>query len=120
MTQFSPECEVLGLTVSVAPHRHFISAEKVLTVLTIIIIIIIISGGETESTWYCGHYWPVVAAPDDRLLWSNLWNEDGQAKPKYSEKTCPSATLSTANTTRPDPGRHGGKPAANRLSYGTA
>jgi hypothetical protein len=25
------------------------------------------------------------------------WNEDWQGKPKYSEKTCPSATLSTTN-----------------------
>jgi acyl-CoA synthetase (AMP-forming)/AMP-acid ligase II len=22
--------------------------------------------GETESTWYVGHYWPIVPAPDDR------------------------------------------------------
>jgi hypothetical protein len=29
----------------------------------------------------------------------NLWNEDWQGKPKYSEKTCPSATLSTTNPT---------------------
>jgi hypothetical protein len=43
-------------------------------------------------------------------------------RPKYSEKTCPSATLSTTNPTWPDPGsnpgRRGGKPATNRLSYG--
>jgi hypothetical protein len=36
----------------------------------------------------------------------------------------PSATLSTTNPTWPDPGskpgRHGGKPATNRLSYGAA
>jgi hypothetical protein len=40
-------------------------------------------------------------APDDRWgwLWSNWWNEDWQGKPKYSEKTCPSATLSTTNPT---------------------
>jgi hypothetical protein len=26
-----------------------------------------ISGwGETESTWYFGHCWPIVPAPDDR------------------------------------------------------
>jgi hypothetical protein len=31
--------------------------------------------------------------------WSNWWNEDWQGKPKYSEKTCPSATLSTINPT---------------------
>jgi hypothetical protein len=52
------------------------------------------------------------------------WNEDWQGKPKYSEKTCPSATLSTKNPTWPDlvsnPGSRGGKPATNRLSYGTA
>jgi hypothetical protein len=75
---------------------------------------------------YCGHYWPIVPVPDERWwwLWRNWWNEDWQGKPKYSEKTCPSATLSTTNTTRLDqvfnPGRRGGKPATNRLSYGAA
>jgi hypothetical protein len=81
--------------------------------------------GETESTWYVGHFWPIVPAPDDRWwLWSGWWNEDWQGKPKYSEKTCPSSTLSTTNPTWPDlgsnPGRRGGKPATNHLSYGTA
>jgi hypothetical protein len=41
-------------------------------------------------------------------------------KPKYSEKTYPSATLSTTNPTRPDLGsilgRSGEKPATNRLT----
>jgi hypothetical protein len=82
--------------------------------------------GETESTWYVGHCWPIVTAPDDRWwrLWSSWWNEDWQGIPKYSEKTYPSATLSTTNPIWPDlgsnPGRRGGKPATNRLSYGTA
>jgi hypothetical protein len=52
----------------------------------------------------------------------NWWNDDWQGKQKYSKKTCPSAALSTTNTTcGPDanPGRRGGKPAANGLSYGT-
>jgi hypothetical protein len=63
---------------------------------------------------------------DDRWWWmrSNRWNKDWKGKPKYSEKTCSSATLSTTNPTQPDlssnPGRRGGKPANNRLSYGTA
>jgi hypothetical protein len=39
-------------------------------------------------------------------------------------ETFPSATLSTTNPTWPDPrsnpGRRGGKPATNRLSYGAA
>jgi hypothetical protein len=81
--------------------------------------------GETESTWYVGHCWPIVPAPDDRWwpLWSSRWNEYWQGKPKYSEKTCPSSTLSTTNPTWPDmgsnPGRRAGKPATNRLNYGT-
>jgi hypothetical protein len=57
-------------------------------------------------------------------LWRNWWNKDWQGKPKYSEKTCPSATLSTTNPTWLDPGLNsgcrGGKPATNRLSYGAA
>jgi hypothetical protein len=78
----------------------------------------------SPSTWYCGHYWPIAPASDDRRwwLWSSRWNEGWQGKPKYWEKTCPSATLSTTNLTWPDlgsnPGGYGGKPATNRLSYG--
>jgi hypothetical protein len=72
--------------------------------------------------------WSIVPAPDDRWwwwwLWSSRWNENWQGKPKHSEKTCPSATLFATNPTWPDlgsnPGRLGGKPATNRLSYGTA
>jgi hypothetical protein len=54
----------------------------------------------------------------------NRSNENWQGKPKYSEKTCPSATLSTTNPTWLDlgsnPGRRSDKPATNRLRYGTA
>jgi hypothetical protein len=57
--------------------------------------------------------------------------DDGQiggkrlaGKPKYSEKTCYSATFFTINPTWPNPGsnpgRRGGKPATNRLRYGAA
>jgi hypothetical protein len=68
--------------------------------------------------------WPIVPAPDDRWwVWSSRWNENWQGKPKYSEKTYPSATLSTTNPTWPDLGsilgRCGGKLVTNRLSYGT-
>jgi hypothetical protein len=55
-------------------------------------------------------------------LWSDRWNENWQGKLKYSEKTCPSDTLFTTNSTWPDPGSNpgccGGKPATNRLSHG--
>jgi hypothetical protein len=39
--------------------------------------------------------------------WTTWWNEDWQGKPKYSEKTCPSATLSNTIFTWPDPERGG-------------
>jgi hypothetical protein len=49
---------------------------------------------------------------------------DCQGKPKYSEKTSPSAALSTTNPTWPglgsNPDRRSRKPASNHLSYGTA
>jgi hypothetical protein len=52
------------------------------------------------------------------------WNKDWRGNPKYAEKTCHSATLSTTNLTWTDqgskPDRRGGKPATNRLSYGAA
>jgi hypothetical protein len=55
--------------------------------------------------------WPIVTAPDDVWAWSIWWNENYYSKPKYSEETCHSATLSTTNYTWPDlgsnPGRRG-------------
>jgi hypothetical protein len=70
--------------------------------------------------------WPIVPNLDDRWwwTWNSRWNENWQGKLKYSKKTCRSAALSTTNLTWPDlgsnPGRRGGKPVTNRLSYGTA
>jgi hypothetical protein len=62
------------------------------------------------------------ASPGWSWWWTNWWN-DWQGKPKYSEETCRSAALSTTNPTccpYANPGRRGGKPATNRLSYGMA
>jgi hypothetical protein len=68
--------------------------------------------------------WPTVPVKDDRWVWSIWWNENWQGKPKYLEKTRPSATLSTTNPTWPDlgsnPGSRSGKPVTNRMSYGMA
>jgi hypothetical protein len=39
--------------------------------------------GETESTWYGSHCWPIAPAPDELWwLWSSRLNEDWQGKPK--------------------------------------
>jgi hypothetical protein len=75
---------------------------------------------------YCGHYWPLVSALNDRWwwLWRNWWNKDWQEKLKYSKKTCPSPTLYTTNPTWLDPGstpgRRCGKPATRLLGFGAA
>jgi hypothetical protein len=82
-------------------------------------------GVQTGSIRHRGHLLSYCACPGWLWGWRIIrWNEDWKGKPKYSEKTCPSATLSTTNPTWPDPGsnpgRRGGKPATNRLSYGAA
>jgi hypothetical protein len=64
----------------------------------------------------------LLCQPRMIMIMRNWWN-DWQGKSMYSEKTCPNAALSTTNPTFcPDanPGRRGGKPVTNRLSYGTA
>jgi hypothetical protein len=86
----------------------------------------IVGGGvQTGSTRHPGHLLSHCACPGWLWGWRIIrWNEDWHGKPKYSETTCPSATLSTTNPTWPDPGsnpgRRGGKPATNRLRYGAA
>jgi hypothetical protein len=80
------------------------------------------SGGWSPigSTRHCGHQQAYCASPELLWWWRNWWNYDWHGKPKYSEKTSPSAALSTTNPTCcPDanPGRRDGKPATNRLSF---
>jgi hypothetical protein len=90
----------------------------------IFLLIFIVGGGvQTGSTRHVGHLLAYCTCP--RCLWGwRIWWNEWQGKPKYSEKTCPDATLSTTNPTWPDPGlnpgRRGGKPATNRFSYGAA
>jgi hypothetical protein len=90
-----------------------------------IILIQIVGGWSPDWVhWHVGHWMAYCTCPGWLWLWRIWWNEDWQGKSKYSEKTCPIATLATTNLTWPDPGlnpgRRGGKPATNRLSYGAA
>jgi hypothetical protein len=66
---------------------------------------------------------PLVPAPGDYDDGEICGMMIGMGKPMYSEKTCSNAALSTTNPTccsDANPGRRGGKPATNRLSYDTA
>jgi hypothetical protein len=101
------------------PKFHFFCISSCLFFL-----ICIVGGGvQTGSTRHVGHLLAYCTCPGWLWGWRILWNE-WQGKPKYSEKTCPGATLSTTNPTWPDPGlnpgRRGGKPVTNRFSYGVA
>jgi hypothetical protein len=91
--------------------------------LPFFLICIVRGGVQTGSTRHVGHLLSYCTCPGWLWGWKIWWNE-WQEKPKYSEKTCPDATLSTTNFTWPDPGlnpgRRGGKPATNRFSYGAA
>jgi hypothetical protein len=53
----------------------------------------------TGSTRHVGHQLVYCTYPG--WLWWRIWWNDKQGKSKYSEKTCPSATLSTTNPTWP-------------------
>jgi hypothetical protein len=60
---------------------------------------------------------------DDNNCGAISGRNEWQGKPKYSEETCPSVALSTTDPSRLNPGSNlssgGGKPAINRLRYGT-
>jgi hypothetical protein len=133
----SPQCYYCTLYIRMTGHINNVSKiyqliEKLLrhrytrsNSRMYMIIFSFFSWGATESTWYCGHC--LVYCTSHRWwrwLWNNGWNANCQGKPKYSEKTCLSATLYITNPTWPDPswnpGRLGGKRTGNRLSYGTA
>jgi hypothetical protein len=59
------------------------------------------SGGWSPigSTRHCGHQQAYCASRRWIWWWRNWWNDDWQGKPKYLEKTCHSAALSTTNPT---------------------
>jgi hypothetical protein len=99
---------------------------KTNTLFTIKLFFLICIGGggvQTGSTRHIGHLLAYCTCPG-RFEDGEFGGMNWQGKPKYSDKTCPGATLSTTNPTLPDPGsnpgRRGGKPATNRLSYGAA
>jgi hypothetical protein len=111
-------CKVWFLWPTPYTYIHACTYSIVLNV-SVIFLIGIVRGGV--------QFGPLGTAATNRTIvlwwWRNWWNDDWQEKPKYSEKTCPSAALSTTNPTYcPDanPGHRGGKPATNCLSYGTA
>jgi hypothetical protein len=96
-------CGVCVRDVHIMPQLHFY--------LSIIFFLYYWWGGTEflsicSSPWYCGHFGLLYKSQmiDEDDFWSNWWNEFWQGKPKYSEKTCPSATLSTTKSHMTRPG----------------
>jgi hypothetical protein len=76
--------------------------------------------------WHCGHSWPIVPASGDskmivekQMEYRFAGETDVLGENLPQRHFCPSQ-----NPTWPDPGlnpgRRGGKPATNRMSYGAA
>jgi hypothetical protein len=56
----------------------------------------------TGSTRHIGHQLAYCTCTGWLWEWRIWWNDDWRWKPKYSEKSCPSAILSTTNPTWPE------------------
>jgi hypothetical protein len=80
--------------------------------------------GVTRSLWNWPVNGPIVHPPNDTGVHMEQRRDDtDREKAKDSAKTCPKVTWSTTRSQgtvlRANPGPHGDKPAANRLSYVT-
>jgi hypothetical protein len=91
-------------------------------------LIFFVRRGETESTSYCGHFWAYCT------YCTLMIDDDGECGAVGGMRIC-RENRSTRRKPAPvplcppqiphawpgiEPGRRGGKPATNRLSYGTA
>jgi hypothetical protein len=78
--------------------------------------------GETESTWYVGHCWPIVPAPDDRWYGAvgGMRIGTGNQSTRRKRAPVPLCPPQIPHELGSNLGRCGGKSATNRLSYGTA
>jgi hypothetical protein len=121
---------IISLQLSTTPQKEIrthtelsITCTRVIT--HVIFFFLFLGVGRDRVHFSAATVWPIVPDLDDRWRWmsSFRWNENWDGKPKCSEKTCLSASLSTANSTWPDlglePGRLCAKPATNRLARPT-
>jgi hypothetical protein len=81
-------------------------------------------GFQTGSKRRVGHFWPIVPVLGDCEDGEFGGMKIGRGNRSARRKPCPRAALSITNPNWTDPGskpgRHFGKPATNRLSYGAA
>jgi hypothetical protein len=79
------------------------------TLLLLLLLLLLLVGWDWVprylSPWYYGHFGLLYEPQmiDEDGFWSNWRNKIWQGKPKYSEKTYPSATLFTTKSYMTDP-----------------
>jgi hypothetical protein len=114
----------LHRTKLVMPHRYvdiltrYPSTEELTLLSCVGEVVVQISAGTLTIVYFLipwcrtsANIWPIVPAPDD-----NWQNENWQEKPKYSEKACSSAALSTTNPTWCDLGSKLGRRGSRELT----
>jgi hypothetical protein len=115
IVHMSKNCNIFALL----PHL-FLFVSSSIKLLDIFFFCLVGGGVQAGSPRHVGQWMAYCICPGWLWWWRNWRNEDRQGKPKYSEKTCPSATNPTWPDPGANPGHRGGKPATNRLSYGAA
>jgi hypothetical protein len=102
--------------------RHQSVTAEVLTKGTFLLVVKGPAADATDEP--CGTLWWRRLVFSFFRIMEHRWNEFDRGNRSTRVKTCPNATLSTKNFTWTEPGSNsdlrGGRPAANRLSHGTA
>jgi hypothetical protein len=76
--------------------------------------------GGVEYTRHCCHYWPIVPAQGDYAGEIGGMIDRGDRSTRRNPAPMPLGPPQTPVCPDANPDRRGGKPATNRLSYGTA
>jgi hypothetical protein len=128
MSGLCPNCTVLQTTRphSSTPFMVRVSWDRISVqtapkiFLTLVFFLSFLGWGETESTWYVGHFWPTVPAPDGgcgAVGGMRIGRGNRSTRKKPAPVLLSSPQIPHDQTQARTRNRRGGRPATNRLSY---